>query len=156
VPIHRERRVLPFTQAQMFDLVAAIERYPEFLPWCVATRIRAREEGAVLADLVVGFKLVRESFTSRAVLRRPDRIEIEYLSGPLKHLQNHWQFRPLPDGGSEVDFFIDFEFRSRLLRGLMEPMFHEALRRMVGAFEGRAHRIYGPEAHASGAIAQLS
>ncbi|MSP67995.1 MAG: type II toxin-antitoxin system RatA family toxin [Alphaproteobacteria bacterium] len=156
MPAHHERRVLPYTQTQMFDLVAAIECYPEFLPWCVATRIVAREEKAVLADLVIGFKMVRESFTSRARFDRPARIDIEYLSGPLKHLRNQWQFRPLVAGGSEIDFFIDFEFRSRLMRGLMGAMFHEALRRMVGAFETRAHVVYGPVAAGSAPLAELS
>jgi coenzyme Q-binding protein COQ10 len=97
----------------------------------------------ILADLMVGFKMLREKFTSRVTLQPHQRIDVEYIEGPFRHLKNYWTFRP-KDGGSTVEFFIDFEFRSRVLRMVMEPLFHEAVRRMVSAFETRAARLYGP------------
>jgi coenzyme Q-binding protein COQ10 len=142
MPRHSETRFLPYTPEQMFDLVADIERYPEFLPWCVGMRVRERRDDVILADLMVGFKMIREKFTSKVTLQRPSRIDVVYIDGPFKHMENHWLFKP-HDGGCMVEFFIDFEFRSRMLRLVMEPLFHEAVRRMVGAFETRAARLYG-------------
>lgn len=142
MPRHSETRFLPYTPEQMFDLVADIERYPEFLPWCVGMRVRERRDDVILADLMVGFKMIREKFTSKVTLQRPSRIDVVYIDGPFKHMENHWLFKP-HDGGCMVEFFIDFEFRSRMLRLVMEPLFHEAVRRMVGAFEARAARLYG-------------
>ncbi|MDX2224575.1 MAG: type II toxin-antitoxin system RatA family toxin, partial [Rhodospirillaceae bacterium] len=139
-------RVLPYTPAQVFDLVADVEKYPEFLPWCVACRIKTRESATCFtADLAVGFKMVREKFTSRVTLSRPDAITVEYLDGPFAHLTNRWNFRPVSGGavGTEVEFFLEFEFRSRLLQALIGVLFEEAVHRMVGAFEARAAAIYG-------------
>jgi coenzyme Q-binding protein COQ10 len=144
VPTHAEKRVVPYTPEQMFDLVAGIERYPEFLPWCLASRVRSREGDTIVADLVIGFKMIRERYTSRVILDRPERIHVEYLEGPLKRLTNHWLFLPHPSGGTEVDFYVDFEFKSRILQSLIGVLFHEALRRLVAAFEERAKRLYGP------------
>lgn len=143
MPTHAERRFLPYTAEQLFALVADVERYPEFLPWCIAARIRSREENVVVADLVIGFKMIREKFTSRVTLSRPHRIDVAYTQGPLRYLNNHWIFEPAP-GGCVIDFFIDFEFRSVLLQKVMGALFNEAVRRMVGAFETRAHQLYGP------------
>ena len=143
MPTHAEKRVLPYTPEQLFDLVAQVERYPEFLPWCVAARIRSREGNTVVADLVIGFKMVRERYTSRVVLDRPRRIDVAYLEGPLKHMNNHWQFTAHASGGTEIDFFVDFEFHSKMLQALIGALFHEALRRLVGAFEARAKQLYG-------------
>jgi coenzyme Q-binding protein COQ10 len=145
MPTHAEKRIVPYTPEQMFDLVAGIERYPEFLPWCLAARVRSREGKTLVADLVIGFKMIRERYTSRVTLERPGRIDVEYLEGPLKRLTNHWVFKP-HDGGSEVDFCVDFEFRSRLLQTLIGTLFYEALRRLVVAFEARAKKLYGPAA----------
>lgn len=142
MPTHAEKRVLPYTQAQLFDLVADVERYPEFLPWCLAARIRKRDGETIHADLVIGFKMVRERFTSRVVLRHPDKIAVTYAEGPFKYLNNHWGFTPLPNG-CEIDFFVDFEFKSRMLQKIIEVLFNEAVRRMVAAFEGRARQLYG-------------
>jgi coenzyme Q-binding protein COQ10 len=129
--------------ADMFDLVADVERYPEFLPWCIACRIRQRDsESSFTADLVVGFKMVREQFTSRVTLDRPRGILVEYLQGPFEYLRNEWKFSPAP-GGTKVEFFLSFEFRSKLLQALIGVLFEEAVRRMVGAFEGRAAQLYG-------------
>ena len=151
MPTHAEKRVVPYTPEQMFDLVAGIERYPEFLPWCLAARIRSREGKTVVADLVIGFKMIRERYTSRVTLDRPRRIDVEYLEGPLKRLTNHWVFEPHESGGTKVDFCVDFEFRSRVLQALIGTLFYEALRRLVVAFEARAKKLYGPPAVAGAA-----
>jgi len=143
MPTHAERRHLPYTAEQLFDLVADIERYPEFLPWCVGARIRERTDRLVVADLVIGFRMFRERFTSRVVLDRPRRIDVAYSEGPFRYLNNHWDFQPQADGSCVIDFFVDFEFRSRLLQRLIEVLFNEAVRRMVGAFEARARALYG-------------
>ena len=142
MPTHAEERRLPFTQQQLFELVADVERYPEFLPWCTACRVTKREGQLIEADLLVGFRMVRERFTSRVTLSAPDRVDVEYLDGPFRYLNNHWIFKPA-EGGCLIDFYIDFEFRSRILQRLMGPLFNEAVRRMVSAFESRAHTLYG-------------
>jgi coenzyme Q-binding protein COQ10 len=142
VPRHQETRFLPFTAEQMFALVADIERYPQFLPWVQALRIKSRDGNVVTADMVVGFKMVRERFTSRVTLEAPQRIVVNYLSGPLKYLQNDWTFRDVK-GGCEIDFLVDFEFQNRMFERLAGMFFGEALRRMVGAFEARAQALYG-------------
>ena len=131
----------------MFELVADIGRYDEFLPWVQAMRIRTPEIGdgadVVTADMVVGFKMVRERFTSRVTLDRPNAIHVDYISGPLKYLKNDWVFRPAPTGGCDIDFSVDFEFRNKMFERLAGMFFHEAFKRMVGAFETRAAAIYG-------------
>ena len=144
MPTHAERRVLPYTPRQLYDLVADIERYPEFLPWCRAARVRKREGNLVIADLVIGFRMFRERFTSRVELD-PERsqIHVAYAEGPFKYLTNHWLFDDHPDG-CEIDFYVDFEFRSRLLQKAIEVLFSEAVRRMVAAFEARARDLYAP------------
>lgn len=143
---HAEKRVLPHSPEQLFGLVADIERYPEFLPWCVGSRIRSRRENVVVADLIIGFKGIRESFTSEVTLNRPAmRIDVAYRNGPFKYLNNHWIFNAQPDGSCEIDFFVDFEFRSRLLQRIIGLLFNEAVRRMVSAFETRAEQLYGPK-----------
>jgi coenzyme Q-binding protein COQ10 len=142
MPTHAEHRVLPYTPEQMYALVADIERYPEFLPWCVAARIRERRADFVSADLVIGFKMFRERFTSNVTLDPPGRIDVSYVEGPFRYLNNHWGFTHVP-GGCRIDFFVDFEFRSRLLQKAIELLFSEAVKRMVAAFEGRAQQLYG-------------
>jgi len=137
VPTHSETRFLPYPPDKLFDIVADVAAYPEFLPWCVGARVLKREGNVVTADLMVGFKMFRETFTSEVTLDRPSRIDVRYIRGPMRHLQNHWLFSP-KDGGTQIDFFIDFEFRSSLLRRVMQPLFHEAVRRMVAAFAARA------------------
>ena len=144
MPTHAEQRVLPYTPEQLFELVADVERYPEFLPWCRASRVTSREGDVIHADLVIGFKLFRERFTSRVTLDRPDRIDVEYIEGPMRRLENHWRFIDQGDGGTMIDFYVDFEFRSAILQMAIGALFNEAVRRMVAAFETRAHAIYGP------------
>ncbi|HTZ77752.1 MAG TPA: type II toxin-antitoxin system RatA family toxin [Stellaceae bacterium] len=143
MPTHAEQRRLPYSAKQLFDLVADVERYPEFLPWCVGARIRERTEKLLVADLLIGFRMVRERFTSRVVLSPPDRIDVAYSEGPFRYLTNHWVFIPQPDGGCLIDFFVDFEFRSRFLQKIIEVLFNEAVKRMVSAFETRARQLYG-------------
>jgi coenzyme Q-binding protein COQ10 len=156
MPTHAEKRFLPYRPEQLFELVASVDRYPEFLPWCIAARIRSREAvpdapGRVLitADLVIGFRMIRERFTSRVTLSPPDRIDVNYSEGPFRYLNNHWIFVPVPPsaahpgGGTMLDFYVDFEFHSKLLQSLMAMLFNEAVRRMVHAFEMRAKQLYG-------------
>ncbi len=141
--VHTESRVLPYTPKQMFDLVADVGRYPEFLPWCVGVRIRERDENWLLADLMIGFKLVRERFTSRVTLDRAGLgIDVAYIDGPFRHLKNHWTFSPTGDGHCQIDFHLEFEFTSVVLQKLIGVLFHEAVRRMVSAFEIRASVLY--------------
>lgn len=144
MPTHSEQRVLPHTPEQLFDLVADVGRYPEFLPWCVAARVLSQSETQLRAELAIGFKGIRERFISRVALDRPNRkIDVEYEKGPFKYLVNNWRFEPHGDGECLLDFHVDFEFRSRLLEMLMGRLFDEAVRRMVRAFEQRADALYG-------------
>jgi len=143
VPRHAETRTLPYTPEQMFDLVADVARYPQFLPWVIGTRLRSKSDTALVADLVVGFKMLRETFTSKVTLDRPRHIHVDYLDGPLKYLRNDWRFEPAPDGGCLIHFKVEFEFRSRMFEALAGAVFGEALRRMIGAFEKRAAELYG-------------
>ena len=143
MPTHAERQVVPYRPDQLFDLVADVGRYPEFLPWCVAARVRTRNATTAVADLTIGFGPFRETFTSRVALDRPHRVKVAYENGPFRYLNNQWVFAALPDG-TEVDFFVDFEFRSRLLQRAIGMVFNEAVRRMVAAFLRRAEQIYGP------------
>ncbi|MFZ5608619.1 MAG: type II toxin-antitoxin system RatA family toxin [Pseudomonadota bacterium] len=143
MPRHRERKVLPYTPEQMFDLIADVERYPEFLPWCIGARVISRSESAMLADLIIGFKVFRERFTSRVHLERPGHIHVSYIRGPLKYLRNDWRFSPCQENGCIVDFFVDFEFKNRLFEKLVGALFSEATRRMIDAFEARALSLYG-------------
>ena len=142
---HVEQKKLPFTPEQMFDLVAAVDRYHEFAPWCVASRIRGWEGADVFhADLVVGYKMFRETFSSKVMLDRPNQISIEYVSGPLKSLSNQWRFIAEPDGSCMIDFVVEFSFKNKLFQGLVDVFFNEVVKRMVDAFEARAHELYQP------------
>ena len=143
MPRHSEVRNLPYSPEQMFDLVADVGSYAEFLPWVVATRIRSRTESELVADLMVGFRMVRETFTSKVALDRPRTIHVDYLEGPLRYLRNDWRFDPDGKGGTDVHFSVDFEFKQKLFERLAGSFFHEAFRRMVAAFETRAREIYG-------------
>jgi len=143
MPRHSETRHLPYTPEQLFDLVADVERYSEFLPWVVAVRIRSASDKEIVADLVVGFSAFKERFTSRVTLDKPRRIHVEYIEGPLKYLHNEWRFDPAPEGGTNLFFSVDFAFRSRIFQALAGEMFDRALRRMTDAFERRAAALYG-------------
>ena len=143
MPRHDEIRHVRFTPDQMFGLVADVEHYPDFLPWCLGTRIRDRQDKVFLADMVIGFKMLRERYTSRVTLDPAAKeILVAYLDGPFKHLENRWTFTADPQGGCTIDFYIEFEFRSKMLQSLIGRMFHEAVRVMVNAFEKRAQDLY--------------
>jgi coenzyme Q-binding protein COQ10 len=141
MPTHAEKKILPYTREQLFDVVADVRRYPEFLPWCVGARIIAQSETELTADLTIGFKMFRETFRSQVSLDRPGHVHVRYLNGPFRYLNNHWRFNAV-DGGTEVDFFVDFEFRSRLLQAVIGTVFNEAVRLMVRAFERRAYILH--------------
>lgn len=140
--IHEVRR-LPWSAEQMFDLVADVGRYPEFLPWVVATRVKSDDGTDMVADMLIGFKALREKFTSRVVKRRPDEILVHYIDGPLSDLDNRWLFRPLGPRECEVDFSVDFAFRNPLFEKLAGQYVGKAFRKMVAAFEERAADLYG-------------
>ncbi len=148
MPSHTECRRVPYSARQMYDLVADVERYPEFLPWTTAARIReTRQEGSrvvMLADLVVSFKVFSEKFGSRVTLW-PDsnRINTEYLDGPFRRMNSDWEFADAEEGGSDVSFHVDFEFRNRLLQTTAKLFFNEVTQRVVQAFERRAVDLYG-------------
>lgn len=147
MPAHSETKVLPYTADQMYDLVADVARYPEFLPWTAAARIRSTtdkgDHEVMLADLVVSFKVFREKFGSRVVLwPEKKQIDTSYIDGPFKHLESTWQFKDV-DGGCEVSFEVDFEFKNRLLQGAAGMFFNEAMNRIVRSFEARAAALHG-------------
>ena len=144
MPKHREVRRLAWSAAEMFDLVADLGRYPEFLPWVQGMRVGPEQDGVVVADMIVGFRMIRERFTSRVTLQRPGHLHVEYLDGPMKHLFNDWQFRDAPGGGCEIDFAVDFEFRNRTFEKIAGLFFVRAFERMVAAFVARAEVLYGP------------
>ncbi len=143
MPRHSETRLLEWSAAQMFDLVADVGRYGEFLPWVSAVRIRSSSETEMLADLVVGFKGLRENFTSRVHKQRPGSITVDYIDGPLRFLHNEWRFRDRENGGCEVDFMVSFEFKSKIFQTLAGQVFERALNKMTEAFVGRAAALYG-------------
>ena len=149
MPTHAEKRHLPYTSQQMFDLVADVERYPEFVPLCKSLKIRQRmpqPDGTeiVVADMTVAFKLVREAFTSRVTLDRANlKILVEYLQGPFSNLENRWTFEPKSEADCEVGFYLAYEFKSRMLAILMGTMFDAAFQRFAAAFEKRADAVYG-------------
>ncbi|NJR77024.1 SRPBCC family protein [Sphingomonas corticis] len=142
MPKHSETRALPYTPEQMFDLVADVRRYPEFLPWVSAMRVRKETPDEALADMIVGFKGLRETFTSKVAKQRPDSVRVDYVDGPLKYLHNDWRFRSDGKGGCLVDFTVDFAFKNRMFEMLAGQVFGLALRRMIGAFEERAAVLY--------------
>ena len=142
MPTHAEKRTLPYTREELFTLVADVERYPEFLPWCLSSRIIKRDKDLIYADLIIGYALVREKFKSKVILHHPHSIRVEYLQGPLKYLSNSWNFIEEPDGHCTIDFFVDFEFRNPVFQKLMGVFFNEIVRRMVSAFEQRAKDLY--------------
>ena len=146
MPTHSETRFLPYTPQQMYNLVADVSSYPKFLPWCAAARIRSQspdgDSMVMEADLVISFKVFRERFGSRVTLWPNDhRIETEYLDGPFRYMKSSWAFKEV-DGGCDVSFFVDFEFKNAILQGIIGVVFNEAMQRIVRAFERRAQELY--------------
>jgi len=153
MPGIREQRELPYSAEQMFDLVADVARYREFLPWVIATRIRSNSESEMVADMVVGFKSFRESFTSRVTKRRPEMIDVIYVDGPLRDLDNEWHFTNLPEGGCRIDFSVEFTFKNRVFEALAGQYFDRAFRKLVSAFEARAEALYGSSSSSAQSVA---
>lgn len=143
MPIINQQRRMAWSAEQMFALVADVQRYPEFLPWVVATRIQSDSETEMVADMMVGFRALREKFTSRVKKDRPHRIMVEYLDGPLKRLSNTWDFAAQDDGGCVIDFCVDFTFRNAIFEAIAGQYLDRAFRKMVAAFETRAEKLYG-------------
>lgn len=144
MPGIRETRRVPYSAEQMFDLVADVGHYSDFLPWVVATRVRSDDDSEMVADMLVGFKSLREKFTSRVEKRRPEQIRVHYIDGPLRDLDNLWLFHPLGDSECDIDFSVDFTFRNPLFEKLAGQYFDRAFRKMVTAFEERAAQLHGP------------
>lgn len=150
MPTHEEKRRMPYSADQMYALIADVAAYPQFLPWCAGARIRARRDDGegreiVDADLIISFKVFREKFGSRVILHpQAQTIDVSYLDGPFRYLDNRWKFTPIDETSCEVDFFVDFEFKSRTLQAIIGVVFGEAMRRVVRAFEQRAADLYGP------------
>jgi coenzyme Q-binding protein COQ10 len=142
VPHHHERRSLPFSAEQMYDLVTDVRRYAEFLPWVAAVRVRSDDEQEMLADLVVGFKALRETFSSRVLKTPKSKVVVDYLDGPLKHLHNQWLFEETADGCT-VDFTVDFAFHNRIFEAIAGQYFNTAIGKMTDAFIERAQALYG-------------
>ncbi|MEX0299900.1 MAG: type II toxin-antitoxin system RatA family toxin [Kordiimonas sp.] len=143
MPKFTEEKLLPYSPEQVFDLVADVAKYPEFLPWCMGARVYGRKTDQFDADVIIGFKLFRERFTSRVTFEKGKRVEVDYIKGPMKHLYNHWRFIPHESGGCLVDFAVDFEFKSKMLEDMIGSLFTMACHRMVAAFEERANKLYG-------------
>ena len=139
---HSEIRYVSYSPEIMFELVADVEKYPEFLPWCIASRVIEKENSKIIADLMIGFQIFREKFRSNVNLDKKNmKIEVSYEEGPFKFLRNQWEFNKFKDG-CEINFFLDFEFNNIVLQTLMERLFSEAVKKMVAAFEKRATHLY--------------
>jgi len=144
MPHFSEQKTLAYSAEQLFDLISDVASYPEFLPWCRAARVQGVTEKGFNADVVIGFKLFRERFTSRVRLVRPKEITVDYIRGPMKHLYNHWRLEELSDGSCFLDFEVDFEFKNGMLEEMMSGLFEKACHKMMTAFEERADFLYGP------------
>lgn len=138
-----EDKILPYTPEQVFALVADVGRYAEFLPWCIGSRVYNRKPTSFDADVIIGFKMFREKFTSRVTFENPHKVDVDYIKGPMRRLYNHWRFLPEKEGACRVQFAVDLEFKNRMLEKAIGGVFTEACERMVDAFEERAHALYG-------------
>lgn len=147
MPSHTENRIVPYSSEQLFDLVMDIEKYPEFLPWCIGARINSRSKNDLTADVIIGYKIFREMFSSRVHFTKDKEIEVEYLKGPMRHLHNKWVFKNLKENQCRVDFYVDFSFKTKLFENLVDQFFHKVLVKMLNAFELRAIELYGVKRH---------
>ena len=139
---HEERRIIKHTPSNLFKLVSDVQRYPEFLPWCLGARVRKNRKNNFEADLIIGFKIYKEIYSSEISLDNINKkIIVNYKDGPFEYLENYWVFKDNKNG-CEVEFMVNFKFKSVFLQTLMETLFSEAVRRMVGAFEKRANELY--------------
>jgi coenzyme Q-binding protein COQ10 len=141
MPRHHDSRILPYSAEQIYAMVTDIEKYPEFLPWIIALRVKSDSDTEALADMIVGFKGLRESFSCRVLKTRPTLVKVSYIDGPMKHLDNEWRFEDV-DGGCRVDFMVDFAFKNKMFEMLAGQFFDKAFRKMTSAFEARAADLY--------------
>ncbi|WP_265562716.1 type II toxin-antitoxin system RatA family toxin [Sphingomicrobium arenosum] len=153
MPRHSETRQLPYSAEQLFDLVADVARYDQFLPWVSAVRVRSDSETEMVADLIVGFKAFKERFTSKVNKEAPGKITVDYVEGPLKFLHNEWTFTPDGQGGTKLGFCVDFAFKNRIFETVAGQMFDRALRRMTDAFIERADELYGNKSESASSAA---
>ena len=153
MPSIRETRRLPYSAEQMFDLVADVDRYPDFLPWVVATRVRHDSEHEMTADMLVGFKALREKFTSKVRKNRPHDLTVHYVDGPMRDLDNRWEFKPLGENECQIEFCVDFTFKNRMFEALAGQYIDRAFRKMVAAFETRAEDLYGSSSSSAQSVA---
>jgi len=144
MPHYSDKKTLPFTPQQMFDMVSDVGSYPDFLPWCKAARLHDVREASFHADLMIGFKAFKELYTSHVKLEDPTSVQVEYVRGPMKHLYNHWKFEATEDG-CIVDFEVDFEFKNPAFEKMIGPLFLSATKKMMQAFETRAKELYGAQ-----------
>ena len=142
MPAHTETRIVPYTSEQLFDLVMDIEKYPEFLPWCIDAKINKVSKNNLDADITIGYKFFRENFSSRVHFVKNKEIDIEYIKGPMQHLHNKWKFKDLKNGECEVEFFVDFSFKTRFFESVIEQFFDRVLVKMINSFEERASDLY--------------
>lgn len=148
MPKHHDEHISPYNTVQLFELVADIEKYHEFLPWVVASRIIEKSEDVIIAELVVRFKIFTERYTSRVELKRPKtekdsgEIKVVMVEGPFHHLDNYWKFEPAKKGGTKISFGVDFAFKSKILDKMIGPMFGKAVEKMSASFEKRADELY--------------
>lgn len=142
MPTHAEKRILPYQVEQIFNLVAKVDKYPEFLPWAISSTIVSRKNNSFIADLEIGYKFIKTSYRSEVILTPHNSINIDYISGPFIYLTNKWKFTQINEKLMELDFYIDFEFKSSTYQALLQPAFHEVIRRMIHAFEKQAAKIY--------------
>jgi coenzyme Q-binding protein COQ10 len=143
MPTYQESRIVPYTSEQLYALVMDIEKYPEFLPWCLGARINAQSKTHLSADVIVGYKVFREQFSSRVHFTQDKEIDVEYLKGPMRHLHNKWAFKDVKSGQCKVDFYVDFSLKTKLFESIVDQFFHKALVRMITSFETRAIDLYG-------------
>ncbi|MCK5518405.1 MAG: type II toxin-antitoxin system RatA family toxin [Alphaproteobacteria bacterium] len=143
MPTHSESRIVSYSAEQLFNLVIDVEKYPDFLPWCLDARISDSSKNALDADMIVGYKVFRETFSSHVHFTRFKEIEINYLKGPMRHLHTKWMFKDINKDQCQIDFYIDFSLKTRLFERLVNQFFHKALITMVNAFELRATELYG-------------
>ena len=148
MPSHAEQATLAYTADELFDVVADVNDYPRFVPWCTGARIRSATEKEIIAELTIGFGPFNESFTSRVTLDRPREVLVHATDGPLEHLTNRWTFTPVRTS-THVDLHIDFAFKSHLLDHVASSMFHEAATRMMSAFEARVHLVHAIRRHSA-------
>lgn len=142
MPRYEEIKTLPYPAEFLYELVLDVEKYPDFLPWCVGARITERHDDHFIAQMMIGYKFYREQFLSRVEVHTDLEVHVEYVNGPFHYLQNHWKFIRIDEQNCEIDFYVDFEFKNKFLQSLISAFFTEAVHRMISSFEKRAKELY--------------